>query len=199
LKTHAHGDRLAYYSGDDSVAKYITHLYDEAQKIYVHRDGRDVMVSLFHYQKHLGQISDEQSFSAYLRGMNSFDTYSYVGEMRRLEYWVYHVRSWMDKKDVLFVSYDDLQENYVMTLQAISAFIGCPLPEKIRDVRRSVEKKGQFARLMDHIVRRLKGMRYSSVGFRKGASGDWKDYFSPADRHYFAAWAGELNRHLGYQ
>lgn len=199
LKTHSHGIVHDFFIGDMNLKGFIQQIFDEAKIIYVHRDGRDVMVSLYHYERNFNQVAKEQSFTEYLRASNSFDVPTYQNEMDRVEYWRFHINSWIKKENILVVSYDDLQNEYAASLQKIAAFIEEPLEQDIRDVRRRANGNYYISKIKRRLLKQAGNVRYSSVGFRKGVSGDWKEHFSEEDLSFFAEKGGELNRRLGYR
>jgi len=199
LKTHSHGKVLDFFIGDAYLKGFIKQIFNEAKIIYVHRDGRDVMVSLYYYERNFNQDAKEQLFGEYLRALNSFDVQTYKNEMDRVEYWGFHITSWIKNKNILVVSYDDLQKEYVASLQKIADFIDEPLEEDVRDVRRRANDNYFVSKLKRRLFKQAGNIRYSSVGFRKGVSGDWKDHFSEDDLSFFEHKGGELNRRLGYR
>ncbi|MCA9951635.1 MAG: sulfotransferase domain-containing protein [Anaerolineales bacterium] len=198
LKTHAHGNIQAFFLGDEKVKSLVRKIFAESKIIYVHRDGRDVLVSLYYYEKNYDQSLKQKTFSDYLKQPNSFDIQTYPGEMDRVTYWVYHVSSWLQKSNIFVVSYDDLQNEYVATLKKIADFIEEPLNAEIHDVRRQGHNNGLFTKLKGRLLNKMGKVKYSSIYFRKGVSGDWKNHFSAADLQFFEERASELNHSLGY-
>lgn len=198
LKTHAHGNLLDFFVGDEELKGFVQKSFREAKLIYVHRDGRDVLVSQYFYERNFNKVAKEQTFSEYLRSPNSFDVQTYRPEMNRVGYWVFHIDSWIKKRNVLVISYDDLQYDYAAALRKIAGFIDEPLENEIRDIRRDVSSTNTISKLKRLIIRQIGSVRYSSVGFRRGMSGDWKNHFSEEDLEYFIIRGGDLNLRLGY-
>lgn len=66
LKTHTHGAHEAYF-GDDTNARFVRALMEEHPVIYVYRDGRDVLTSLYYYARENDEAMREVSFSRFLR------------------------------------------------------------------------------------------------------------------------------------
>ncbi len=155
------------------------------------------MTSLYHYQKGFDGALSDVTFSDYIRMANDFDSPAYDGDLNRVSYWDFHVRSWIDKKDCLIVSFDDLLNNYENTLQRISKFINEPINENIQSTIR--KPAGRLQSYLFRLKSRLQGVRFSSVSFRKGVSGDWENYFSDRDLAFFRERAEEINKKLGYQ
>lgn len=201
LKTHSHGFIHEFFDGPAEVSDFAEELFSNAKVIYVHRDGRDVLSSLYHYQKACDRNIKDIPFGKYIRMPNSFDKETYKGDLDKVAFWAFHVSSWMKNNNCLLMSFDDFQGDYSMALNRISDFIDEPLIEKIQDVRRSAKTRIGALRekVRMRVLNNLGGSRHSSVIFRKGISGDWASYFSSEDLAFFCSRAGELNRKLGYK
>lgn len=184
LKTHAHGDIGNFFLKSDS-GDFIDDLFSNSKIIYVHRDGRDVLTSLYYYMQNFDEEIKKVPFNEFIRMTNKFDEDSYNGELNRVEYWQFHVRSWLDRKNVLFLSFNDFFGNLHNTLTKISRFIELPFNPQVKDVKLAKGKHQD-------------GVKHSSVCFRKGKSGDWKEHFGKDDSAYFDLIAGKTNRLLKY-
>ena len=71
----------------------------ESPAIYVHRDGRDVMVSLYYYMQSFDEDVKKQSFSEFLRSESKLDGVD-TG-MSRPAYWAHHARTWLQQPNLL--------------------------------------------------------------------------------------------------
>jgi hypothetical protein len=186
FKTHAHADIQRFFGGDPGISSYVTDLFAKARIIYVYRNGRDVMTSLYHYCRTFMPELQHIPFSEFLRMDNDFDVNTYPAPMNRIQYWVYHTNSWLDRKDVLAVSFRQLVQNYDTTYKNIARFIGLPQPRKIVNVLRASSPITQlWRRLTNRIASPFSTASYSSVHFRRGSVGDSKTTFSPEDHEYF--------------
>lgn len=192
LKTHTHGNWRNFFIGSEELTAFVSELFEKSKIIYVHRDGRDVLTSLYHYQQVFDESIRRLSFSDYIRMPNSFDHGTYEGEMNRVQYWAFHIESWLNKKGCLMISFDDLHSSYVATLRRIAEFIEEPLNNDMLDVRLQASSTPAPSEL-------TRKTSYTTVNFRKGTSGDWKKHFSGVDVDFFDAIAGETNRRLGYR
>ncbi|CAN2045681.1 O-methyltransferase [Candidatus Magnetomoraceae bacterium gMMP-13] len=188
LKTHSHGNIENFFSKSE-LKNFINKLFSNSKIIYVHRDGRDVLTSLYYYMHNFNEKIKNIPFSEFIRMPNDFNEDTYEGELNRVEYWQFHVRSWLEKKDILFLSFDDFHKDLHNTLIKISRFIGYPINSEIKDIRLS---KTSLISKNQQVIRR------SSVCFRQGQSGDWKRLFNKDSIEYFNMIAGETNQLLGY-
>ena len=94
----------------------------ESPAIYVHRDGRDVMVSLYYYMQSFDEDVKKQSFSEFLRSESKLDGVD-TG-MSRPAYWAHHARTWLQQPNLLPVSYAALENDYVNSVRQMAGFLG---------------------------------------------------------------------------
>ena len=113
-----------YWTGLDErlFARTILH---NSPTIYVHRDGRDVMVSLYLYMQSFSETVRNQSFSQFLRGDAA--TYAVDTKLSRPGYWAFHAQTWLEKDKVLTISFRDLETKYEATVQKMAQFLGIAL------------------------------------------------------------------------
>ena len=200
FKTHAHSEIKKFF-GRGELGLYVENLIGTSKVIYVHRDGRDVMVSMYNYMKKWNKNIRDTSFSDFIRMDEDIDDSTYDGSMSRVAYWVYHVESWLTRDDCLVLSYDEFKQDVQSVLNKISKYIDVPVNEEINDIRRQDESnlKKIFKRFFNKVVpNRFKKVRHTSVQFNRGKSGSWQDYFTEDDLRYFTEIAGDLNKRLGY-
>ncbi len=166
LKSHMTAQLTPF---DPSEREFVKELLRSNKVIYVYRDGRDVLVSLYHYMQ--GFRNDLPSFSDFIRMKNDFDCY--YSSVNRIEYWKEHVVGWISKSDldIITVSYEQLHSNYEGTVRKLSDFLSLPLKSNGVD-RIELKKYGRFRRAL----RRLfpTSARSSAISPRKGIVGDWK-------------------------
>ena len=191
----------------DNEKKFLEHIYDKALKVYIHRDGRDVMVSLYHFMRqggglHLGLSSrlEQMSFQEFIRIPNyhihtvrSFQTF----DANPVSYWRHHVQEWTSLEDVTSVSYEALHGDLHQTLTWLSQQLHLEdhLATRIRVVPL---RKGNKYPLMARIMKRLGLLDQrptlvasTAVAPRKGIVGDWQNYFGPEDLEFFVDNAGD--------
>jgi hypothetical protein len=147
---------------------------DHGRVIYVIRDGRDVMVSLYHYEKAHVQSVANLSFAEFLHTVNPYDTESYGGEMNRIEYWAYHVNSWVEEKkfDKLIVSFDQWRTDFDDTIAKVASFLELDPNSTLKTMARTRPES-----LASKLMRKIGLSKRTSVLFRGGRSGDWKQHF----------------------
>ena len=172
------------------IEEYLLQTLASSKKIYIYRDGRDVMVSLFNYMKGFDDEVAANSFSKFLRGNNVFDQGEY-NTINRVRYWQRHIDEWRSSelgKTALFVSYEDLFLDFENTLQEIAGFLGQPLKQPIVNVAMTREKKQstferRFKKLMQ--ILHLTKIKRTSIGFHTGGIGKYQDYFSNSDLEFY--------------
>lgn len=153
------------------------HLSDfDAQKIpiiYVYRDGRDVMQSLYNYEN---RTSD---FKSFIEELNFYDTSEYNGELSKLEYWAFHVSSWLSKENVLPIRFDELRSSYNESIQKIFKYSGIELnSSSLKDIRQS-------NKLLYYIKKYILKQNLTTVAFNSGKSGNYSKYFDEdLNKHY---------------
>jgi hypothetical protein len=122
------------YDGLPSPRVFKSHLpYPKVPKgpckyLYVARDGKDVAVSYYHFQKtHMGYKGTfDEFFTRFLKGEDHYGS------------WFRHVRGWWEHRhdpNVLFLFYEELAADLPGCLRKISAFCGLEIaPERWDDI-----------------------------------------------------------------
>ncbi len=165
--------------------------------IYIHRDGRDVLASLYYYMKSFSETVRNQSFSRFLR-----DDLALAGVdsgMSRPAYWAHHVNSWLAKDNLLAIAYRDLETDYDAALRRMAAFLDVRLNPQLQPVN-SLRQQAD-AGMLENVLGRLGVWQRRGAGSdhpRIGRSGDWRRLFDKRDREFFMKEAGETLRNLGY-
>ncbi|XP_006897393.1 PREDICTED: sulfotransferase family cytosolic 2B member 1 [Elephantulus edwardii] len=151
--------------------------------IYVGRNPRDVVVSLYHYSKIAGQLKDpgkpEQFLQDFLNGEVQFGS------------WFDHIKGWIrmrDKENFLFLTYEELHQDLSGSVQRICKFLGRPLDSEALD---SVVAHSTFGAMKANNMSNytllppsLLDHRHGSF-LRRGVCGDWKNYFTVAQSETF--------------
>ncbi|XP_008046839.1 sulfotransferase family cytosolic 2B member 1 [Carlito syrichta] len=155
----------------------------KAKVIYMGRNPRDVVVSLYHYSKIAGQLKDpgtpDQFLRDFLKGEVQFGS------------WFDHIKGWIrmqGKENFLFITYEELQQDLQGSVQRICEFLGRPLDEEalgsvVAHSTFSAMKANNMSNytllppsLLDH--------RHGAF-LRKGVCGDWKNHFTVAQSEAF--------------
>ncbi len=162
--------------------------------IFVYRDPRDMLVSHVFYatQIHRGhgmhayytqRLQDmEQRLNAAIYGVDEPDARLSGVRQKYLDY-----LGWLETPGVLCVRFEDLILNRRQALSRILAY----LEERRFECR--VPKERALTALEQAIVPRRSGT------FRKAQPGNWREYFSEANKIAFKNVAGDLLIRLGYE
>ncbi len=123
-----------------------------ARYIYVIRDPKDVVVSLYYFLE--GWWFETGSIS-----LPVFAREQFLGVKRPNSYWA-HIRSWWPHRhdpSVLFLCYEDMKQDLALTVRRIAAFISCTLDDELLDIvvrQSSIEFMRIHQRQFDdHLIR----------------------------------------------
>ena len=165
--------------------------------IYTHRDGRDVMVSLYYYMQSFDADVKKQSFSDFIRSESKLDGVD--SGLSRAAYWACHARDWLRQPQVLRVSYEGLEKTYETSLREMADFLGISLQRSLSPIVLPGKsgKPSLLGRALWKLGHRQKRLS-SAVQPRRGGSGDWRNHFNDDDIAFFMAEAGDQMRKLGY-
>uniref|UniRef100_A0A8C1XJJ0 Sulfotransferase n=1 Tax=Cyprinus carpio TaxID=7962 RepID=A0A8C1XJJ0_CYPCA len=149
----------------------------KAKVIYVARNPKDVLVSLYHFHKMAKFLEDPGTFEEFsdkfLSGKVMFGK------------WTDHVKSWRNPElgdRILYITYEEMLQDLREVLGRILKFLGRELSAEALD---RVVNHGTFKNMKTN-----KMSNYSLVPedimdskkspfLRKGIAGDWKNHFSP--------------------
>jgi hypothetical protein len=139
--------------------------------IYLIRDGRDVLVSYYHYLiTRRGKIqSFDDFFKRYFAG--------YYGQTwhENVESWLTRGRDVLDDR-ILIIKFEELKEHTYEVVEKVAAFIGIPATRKMINyaIRQSrMDKMREIER-----SRRGKLIDPNQSFYRGGHSGQWSEMFS---------------------
>lgn len=156
--------------------------------IYVYRDGKDVAASYFHHNKNY--LDQDLTFDKNFENLFS--------DLNKPLNWFKYNRDWMENKhgfNILYVSYEDLKQNFVPTLHMIAGFLGVQLtPEIIERTKRytSFEYMKENESKFGEVAPIKKELVFDQF-IRKGESGTGKSYFSEEQEKIFSE---NFNHHL---
>ena len=133
IKSHLLPDECNIKNPKDKFETFIKEIYNSSKKLYIYRDGKDTLVSLYKFLK------PSISFSEFLRQKNDH----IVKEIRlekkfdlnRILYWSYHVNQWKLDKSVKNISFSDLNSDFESTLCNVLQFLHCPIIEPLHKPR----------------------------------------------------------------
>lgn len=178
--------------------------------VYLYRDGRDVLVSMYFYL--LQNAQDNPEFRSRLMRSSYREVLGadldraeirdrlpgFIRQQFRRPYgckvsWSRHIDLWQDSRaPVVFVSYEDLLSDAFGQMARILEQFGQTV-DAIR-LAETVERES-FAR----VTGRSPGSEDATSFVRKGISGDWKNYFTPEASQEFQDSAGDALIRLGYE
>ncbi len=154
----------------------------EANYIHMLRDGRDVVVSKYFFEKDFcvnnGIISNFK-----------FSLDEYVEKTAKE--WATYVESWLEQ-NVLKCRYEELLSSPEEVTRALLAALGYSCSEQsVRDAV-AANNKEAFKKSLDKAF-------VHNTFVRKGVSGDWANHFTEKNKNSFKSIAGDLLVRLGYE
>jgi len=164
--------------------------------IYLVRDGRDVAVSYYFYSIKFGIITQETTFSEFLRLFNR-------GWVVDFGLWGDHVNSWLDHKvdNFLLIKYEDLKRDPANELKRVIQFCSLRLDEQ-RVV--SAIEASSFERMKKLEVEQInqydvfERSDHSIPFVRNGVSGESKKFFTERLYREFIDIHGTALQRLNY-
>lgn len=174
--------------------------------VYVLRDGRDAMVSLyFHLHSGVGAEINGKKRERWYGGTDDPDDVArrlpdFIQDQMNEPHgtslnWADHVSTFLDldNQNIAFVRYESMLEEPVAHLESAleSSFLSSVNTQRIRD---AVEKL-QFERY----AKRERGEEDRSSFHRKGIAGDWRNYFGREAAKTFDQYAGDVLVDAGYE
>lgn len=185
--------------------------------IFLVRDGRDVMISMYFHQliwndknrlnpKDVHYHRKNVSFNKFedvSNNIGSFIEYAFTHKPSKLKHYTYmgnwasYNQAWLrikeDINDVYLIKYEDLLENtYSSMKKMLEEFFYLEVDENRLN---SITQQYSF----ENQTKRKKGEEQSSSFLRKGVQGDWKNYFSEKDKELFKKFGGQTLIDLGYE
>jgi len=185
LKTH----RMPSSNNKDTPQRFtqreLSRLFENADIVYVYRDGRDVMRSYHQYRKGF----DPKARCTLAEFMRQDD-----GGVSRVKFWANHVQSWLSLPGVIALKYDEVVKDTQATLTRLgNVFHMEPLylkPLLPRPFKNPVASR----------CSRLFRIRPESTAIlAPGEKENWRKVFTLSDRQFFHDEAGALLIKLGYE
>lgn len=185
LKTHDYPTLKAL---SQQYPEWFEWVKNKATRLYIVRDGRDVMCS-FHLFMQSFHPPSRCSLSEFLRQPDPERTW-----VRR---WADHVEHWLDEPDVIHLKFETIVRQPVKTLTQLSQTLNLNprfqeplLPRPFQNIWES-----RWHRLVSHQPEST-----AILGFYKGQKKQrWQSQFTQADREFFHQEAGSLLIRLGYE
>lgn len=186
--------------------------------VYLVRDGRDVLISLYYHQlvwsnknklnpKDVLYHRKKLNFDDYNDVKNNileFMHYSYGQKPSKLQQFTYmgnwytYNKLWLSEfnkkqNNIYLIKYEELLENTELAMsKLIKEFFKKDVDQ---DKLKSVVQKFSF----ENQTKRKKGEENKNSFLRKGISGDWKNYFSDPEIRIFKEYTKDLLVELDYE
>ena len=165
---------------------------DIRRAVYLVRDGRDVLVSLYHYHitRENKTISFPEFYSDYVNGK--------YGQL-----WHENVESWLTRgkellgEDLLVIPFEELKVNTYQILTQTAEFLGLPAGKPEVDLAMEASDISRMRKI--EMQRRGPVDNINASFYRGGKTGEWKDLFTPEIREGFYRIAGNALNLAGYE
>ena len=164
---------------------------DIHRAVYLVRDGRDVLVSLYHYYitRESKTLSFPDFYSDYIKGK--------YGQL-----WHENVESWLTRgkellgDDLLVISFEELKTDTYQVLTRTAEFLGLPAGKS--EVELALEASDINRMRKIEMQRRGPVDNINASFYRGGKTGEYKDLFTPEIREGFIRIAGKALSLAGY-
>lgn len=186
--------------------------------IYLVRDGRDVMISLYYHRlifNDKNKMFDKKEVDYHREQLNfddlhdvksnlgDFIDFSFTHKPSKLHHftfmgnWFDYNSAWLNamesQSNIYMVKYEDLLKDTHKTMLTLLESMG---ETNIDNERlKAIIAKYSF----ENQTKRKKGQLDTKSFLRKGISGDWKNYFSEEHKQKFKAYTANLLVRLGYE
>lgn len=156
----------------------------DAQQVHLVRDGRDVIVSKYFF---------ERDFCVKNGILESFDQTFGAFVERESRAWANYVTCWLEQPEVITIRYESFLADPVGELgDLVTVLTGVVL-----DREYLVDVVAQFTR--ERFAASLDSAFKHNTFVRKGIRGDWMNHFGEEDVQAFQAGAGDVLCRLGYE
>ena len=173
--------------------------------VYLVRDGRDVLVSYYHYVVHRKSKINHTQVSADAIDFPEFFERYYQGYYRYI--WHQHVESWLTRgkqalgERMLVVRFEEMQSDPQSVVSQIALFAGLTTePDQVAAAVREADLEN---------MRKIEKQRWQAKGlgtpdktsrfYRSGRSKNWKSFFTPELREEFLSRSAKAMRLSGYR
>ncbi|XP_026533334.1 sulfotransferase family cytosolic 1B member 1-like [Notechis scutatus] len=158
---------------------------NNCKMIYVARNAKDNLVSYYFFEQMNLTQPDPGSWEEYLT--------KFMEGKLAWGSWYDHVRRYWDEKDnhrILYIFYEDMKKDLAREIHRVKDFLQVDLPE---DIVQKIMHKATFEIMKENPMANYETVPSSifdqskSSFMRKGTVGDWKNYFTVAQREAFDA------------
>ncbi|XP_071484085.1 sulfotransferase 1A1-like [Diadema antillarum] len=176
LKTHCLSDWLPLGIRTDDP---------EAKVIYIGRNPKDTAVSYYHFCLHVLDLPSYESWDIFFE--------EFIAGRAPQGSWFENVLPWWRRRNhpnVLFLKYEDMKKDPTDTVKQVARFMGNSLSDDV--INRIVEgstfsamKKSKSSNPDSILILSEDAKKQGTSFMRKGAIGDWKNYFSEDQNRRF--------------
>ena len=179
-----------YFENDPDVLAFYRELIANSKLIYVQRDGKDVMVSMYEWMKATNFIDSNTSFSEFIRQENNWEAPAIETNSNRVAFWANHVKSWSQRKNILQLNFEDLLSDFDSKIDEIATHIEETKPNTITNSKRKpflgfIPYGKWTRRIKKYSIDLIIKPKSHAHFFRKGQKGDFKNYFNDSDLDFF--------------
>lgn len=187
--------------------------------LFLVRDGRDVIVSLYYHQliwNDKNRLSPKDvlyhrsrtgfdDFEDVKGNMNDFIRYTFTERSTKFQQFTYmgnwysFNKAWLEEmnklnSNIYLITYEDLLKDTFGTMhKMLQDFFGI----KQVDASRLKETVAKYS--FENQTKREKGEEQKNSFLRKGISGDWRNYFDENEKDSMKKFTKNLLIHLGYE
>lgn len=175
------------------ISSHTAYRRDIPAAVYMVRDGRDTVVSFYHYwvtRLQRDQVQDfAEFFQRYMRG-----TYGYL--------WADDVTSWLEQGKaalgdrLLVIRYEDLKSDTERLVDEVAQFLALSYtPAQLQDAINAAKLEN-----MRKVEEQTEGKQANPQAsfYRSGKSGGWRDYFTAEMEQQFYRSSAHAMRLAGY-
>ena len=171
------------------IKSHFTDLKDYPRTLYIVRDGKDALVSYYHYLQELKGFK------------GSFCEFYYSKSHAEVGEWNIHVMAAINYKrkyrnKIQIVKYEDMLFEPKKTFKSVIDFCNLPFDENIfeKSIDNSSFNKLKKNQESNGVIIEGKNINF----FRKGISGQWKDYFNDEIEKDFTQKSKKVLKFLKY-
>ncbi len=168
-----------------------------APTVYIARDARDSLLSYYFFQQAYAQ--GEELATRRIQGTDvlisrggaepAFDPKAFAGFLRQeAPAWAAHVTSARLAGDVCFLTYEDLMRNFESSLRRVVEHLELPLAQSYEEARK-----------VHHAGFRAVFSGNNRDFFRRGQTGDWKNWYEPEHARLVDELVGKDLIELGFE
>ena len=164
-------------------------LLDECRVIYVARNPKDALVSYYHQHKLFRTHGFDGTFEEF------FDLFL-ENKLMQLPFFPHVHQAWEKRlhPNLLFVFFEEMEMNLKVVIRRVANFLRKDLSDEDVD---ALHSQLQFDAMSENPYVQLHWLRETGLMsdaqslFRRGRTGDWKNYFTPTMDARMTAWMEE--------